>query len=444
MFRTILESALLRRPLAAFSLLLAALCLAVALVPPPAGAARDADPTPQSPAPAVTRTAPIFDSASVLSATTLLDRAVPLRDAGGGARDTTRIEPLTPAARQAIQQAIDANIARLGLAQPGANSAPAIRPSLGWPIEPVPTLDVFDPHGIANYVDHDPRYPSHVLDYNCGQRTYDTRGGYNHAGTDFFTWPFPWLWEADSQVEIVAAAPGTIIHKADGNFDQCCAFSNLPWNAVYIRHADGSVAWYGHMKKYSLTFKAVGDTVVAGEYLGIVGSSGDSTGPHLHFELHDPGGSVLDPWFGNCNTGIGSSWWDAQRPYYDPGINLLTTGTAAPELLDCPPGTETPHTASFFKPGDTIYFTSYYRDQMSGWQARSTVYRPGGSIYQRWTTSFTTYYDASWWYASYTLDPGVPIGRWTYEVVYGNQTYQKDFQVGPTLYPLLYLPLITQ
>ena len=226
-------------------------------------------------------------------------------------------------------------------------------------------------------------------------------------------------------------------------FCLCCAFSSLPWNAVYVRQADSSVAWYGHMKKFSLTSKAVGDTVVAGEYLGVIGSSGNSTGPHLHFELHDAAGSVLDPFFGNCNSSIGTSWWSAQKPYYDSGINLLTTGTAAPALLDCPPGTEAPHNATQFAPGDKVYFTSYYRDQLSGQQSRHRIYRPDGSIYQQWTASSSApYYDASYWYWSFTLSPSVPSGHWSYEVLFEAQTYQKDFQVGPVLYPVLFLPSI--
>ena len=91
--------------------------------------------------------------------------------------------------------------------------------------------------------------------------------------------------KASDAVRIVAAAPGTIVSKTDGNFDRNCAIGSGQWNAVYVRHADNSVAWYGHMKSGSLTTKAVGETVVTGEYLGIVGSSGSSTGPHLHFEI---------------------------------------------------------------------------------------------------------------------------------------------------------------
>jgi hypothetical protein len=81
----------------------------------------------------------------------------------------------------------------------------------------------------------------------------------------------------NQQVEISAAAAGTIVSKSDGNFDRSCTFNNNQWNAVYVYQADGSVGWYGHMKSGSLTLKGVGASVAAGEYLGRVGSSGSST-----------------------------------------------------------------------------------------------------------------------------------------------------------------------
>ena len=77
----------------------------------------------------------------------------------------------------------------------------------------------------------------------------------------------------DNAVEIVAAAPGTIVLRTDGNFDRSCGLNGGSWNAVYVRHADNSIAWYGNMKNGSVTMKVVGDTVAAGERLGVVGSS---------------------------------------------------------------------------------------------------------------------------------------------------------------------------
>src|SRR5690606_10351356 len=144
------------------------------------------------------------------------------------------------------------------------------------------TEDVLEPslEGISGFVDLDPAFPNQLLDYQCDARTYDTPQGYNHQGIDYFLWPYGWKHMDEEAVEIVAAADGVILAKEDGHFDRQCELSNLPWNAVYLEHADGTVTWYGHMKTGSLTTKEVGESVAKGEFLGFVGSSGSSTGPH--------------------------------------------------------------------------------------------------------------------------------------------------------------------
>jgi murein DD-endopeptidase MepM/ murein hydrolase activator NlpD len=53
-------------------------------------------------------------------------------------------------------------------------------------------------------------------------------------------------------------------------------------NMVEIDHGNGLATVYGHMSKIEV---AVGDTVVRGQLLGLIGSTGRSTGPHLHYEL---------------------------------------------------------------------------------------------------------------------------------------------------------------
>ena len=203
--------------------------------------------------------------------------------------------------------------------------------NLAWPLRAVASYTAAGYHGISNFVDLNPAGPNQLLDYNCGTRTYDLASGYDHAGIDFFTWPFGWLLMDQLAIDIVAAAPGTIIGKQDGFDDHSCPNNySADWNAVYVQHADGTVAWYGHMTENSLTSKPVGATVAVGEFLGKVGSSGFSSGPHLHFENHSAVSSytILEPFAGACRAG--ATLWAQQKPYYDSAINLLATHSAPP------------------------------------------------------------------------------------------------------------------
>ncbi|WNV76744.1 M23 family metallopeptidase [Geodermatophilus sp. DSM 44513] len=64
--------------------------------------------------------------------------------------------------------------------------------------------------------------------------------------------------------------------------------------AVYLQHADGDVTVYGHMDEVLVT---PGQVVEAGETIALLGNRGQSTGPHLHFEVRRGGldGEPVDP-----------------------------------------------------------------------------------------------------------------------------------------------------
>lgn len=61
---------------------------------------------------------------------------------------------------------------------------------------------------------------------------------------------------------------------------------------VEVTQVDGFVTTYSHMSGFATN---VGQLVKAGQQLGMVGSTGWSTGPHLHFEVHLPNGQRTDP-----------------------------------------------------------------------------------------------------------------------------------------------------
>jgi murein DD-endopeptidase MepM/ murein hydrolase activator NlpD len=104
---------------------------------------------------------------------------------------------------------------------------------------------------------------------------YGARWGTTHCGIDL---------AVPVGTEVAAAADGMVIQSG--------------WNggygiSVYLQHDDGSITRYGHMSE---TCVIVGEYVSQGEQIGLSGNTGDSTGPHVHFEIRiedtavDPGG----------------------------------------------------------------------------------------------------------------------------------------------------------
>lgn len=304
-------------------------------------------------------------------------------------------------------------------------------PLFQWPVVKNPTAPYNNVWSISNHVDHNFSYPNAVQDYNCGTRTYDTSSGYNHKGIDIFTWPFSWYMFQNDHAWGVAAAPGVIIGKSNGNFDMNCAFNNGNWNAIYIQHADGSVAWYGHFKNGSLTTKGVGESVTTGEFLGVIGSSGNSTGPHLHFEVYNSGNQLVDTYTGACNTwgSATDSWWANQKPYSDPKINAVFTHSGVPTFNTCP-ATETTKFKDNFALGETVYCITYLADQTVGSTVQIVLRRPDNSIAAvNTSTAATNYYSSYWWWSfgSTTINQ---TGTWNVSFTFNGNTVSHAFTVG--------------
>jgi hypothetical protein len=234
----------------------------------------------------------------------------------------------------------------------------------------------------------------------------------------------------NNYVEIVAAAPGQIIAKTDGQFDRSCDFNSNFWNAVYVQNSDGSIAWYGHLKNGSQTSKNVGDMVSEGEFLGVMGSSGNSTGPHLHFEVWTDATytQLVDPYVGTCNTMNSETWWQSQKPYVNPGINAVLTHSDVPVFPSCPTQ-EITNISDQFSIDDTIYFGLHLRDQVMGEIVSLKILRPDNSILYNWNYTLTATYYASWlyWYYQgvYNME-----GEWKWEATYNGETVTHSFNIG--------------
>ncbi len=97
----------------------------------------------------------------------------------------------------------------------------------------------------------------------------------NHNGVDF---------AAPTGTPIYAAGKGTIIHRA---------MSGGAGNLVKIDHGEGLETRYMHLDRFA-DGQAVGSDVIQGQVIGYVGTTGGSTGPHLHFEIRTDG-AYVDP-----------------------------------------------------------------------------------------------------------------------------------------------------
>lgn len=148
-----------------------------------------------------------------------------------------------------------------------------------------------------NNDDYDDYYDDYIFEnldggwvWPCPGHTYLTstfdewRGENNHGALDI----------ADGSVYgayVVAAYDGTVFSiNTDCTHDygkyESCGCGGGYGNYVMIDHGDGRISIYGHL---SIVLAEVGETVSAGEIIGCVGSTGYSTGPHLHFETRFEG-----------------------------------------------------------------------------------------------------------------------------------------------------------
>lgn len=309
-----------------------------------------------------------------------------------------------------------------------------ITTSLQWPLRAATGFTDCGFHFIGAYVDQNTA-ASAIQDYNCETNTYD-----GHQGTDIAIWPFSFYKMDNNQVEVIAAAGGTIIQRADGNFDRNCTSNSMTANSIIIQHADGSYALYWHMKSGSVTSKLVGQTVIAGEYLGIVGSSGSSSGPHLHFEIRAGSASTTykDPFSGACNTLNATSWWTSQRPHTDPALLKVSVNTTDIPASSCP-NTEVSNESNSFAipfqgaglPAGYAKFYIFLREATVGTTVDLKILNPNGSTFTSWTYTVGTFYKVSYWGFSKVL-PTI-AGTYTFQAVYNGNTCSKAFTITTPL-----------
>ena len=183
-------------------------------------------------------------------------------------------------------------------------------------------LPLAEPHrfDVVLGVDHDPVVYEGVEQLYCTNYAGETWPWCydEHDGTDYI---LEGAWDAmdSGSTSIVAAASGVVIATEDGHYDHChgdaltfdvsCDGYDMIANSVTLEHDGGIRTLYWHMMTDSVAVE-VGQEVACGQVLGLVGSSGRSSQPHLHFEVQDADDGVIDPYAGTYSQP--ETWWVEQ------------------------------------------------------------------------------------------------------------------------------------
>ncbi len=277
---------------------------------------------------------------------------------------------------------------------------------------------------IVNYVDW-----GGIKDHMCGTKTYE-----GHQGTDIVLRSFP---QMDSGVFVLAADTGIVTFIHDGEYDKNTVSDKSKGfgNYIAVRHPNKMYSYYAHLKKNSMLVQ-VGDHVSAGQRIAQVGSSGNSTDPHLHFETWYDSLSLVDPFAGPC--GNPKSRWISALPY-DTTFHVWDDG-----MMNFLP----PLDSMRFRVMDRTRFTP--SDSVIAFWSLMYGLRKGDELTIRWTTpSGTLWFEYTgtilkdWWYyyyASYIDFPAAPQwGLWKVALYRNDRLIDtKAFELGPStgLYPV--------
>jgi murein DD-endopeptidase MepM/ murein hydrolase activator NlpD len=224
-------------------------------------------------------------------------------------------------------------------ASAGAGGTGGVVAGLSWPIDCIPGQTCVN----IGYPDVD----NDGKAFNCAEPGYP-----GHEGTDIgITFA-----AMDAGTAVRAAADGVVLFAFDGKYDRCpdaaqpdcqtpagfapgsttgntvctplgpycgtgtgsCFWCFAGGNVIVIRHTGVARVFatrYDHLRRNSVLVRP-GDTVLRGQKIAEAGSAGNSTGPHLHFEVWGTGFYELtEPWAGACGPNYGPPLWARDPPW---------------------------------------------------------------------------------------------------------------------------------
>jgi murein DD-endopeptidase MepM/ murein hydrolase activator NlpD len=275
------------------------------------------------------------------------------------------------------------------------------------------------------YVDVDPR------NFLEGEDVYRDYQGNTTVTRDFHNGidiRIPHFADQDAGVPVLAAEAGTVVEIRDGQFDRELFGSFDPGNYVFIDHGNGWVTQYYHVRRESISVN-VGDAVTSGQQIALVGSSGNSGGPHLHFEVQH-NGSPVEPF------AAPSDYFVSPLPYtYDVGPTVLDMGITNvfpfyEDVVEHVSDNQSfPQQDLFLFPW--VIFASIEPGDI--WELK--LYQPNGTEYVQTVDpiEFPTDIAGSWqwnrWWSLFIDDPAA--GNWRMDIYVNNDKVdEKSFQVG--------------
>jgi murein DD-endopeptidase MepM/ murein hydrolase activator NlpD len=262
-----------------------------------------------------------------------------------------------------------------------------------------------------------------LLDFNCGKQTFN-----GHNGDDAYIRGFA---EQDIGYPIFAVQDGVVDDLRDGQPDRNT--NNDPAavpNFVEIDHGDGYKSAYVHVRSGSILVKK-GDHVVAGQQIAQIGSSGMSTGPHIHFQLtHN--GAALEPFAGPCR--LGPSLFASQPDLPSTTTALSAMFSSVPyDGASNSPFDALPHTGSYFLGSNRIYVRVDLTNLPANSEYVLTITDPNGNARAGRSAIATKYQLALasvWWTIDVPLDK---IGTWKLSLnVNGKNVASMPFNVVST------------
>lgn len=269
----------------------------------------------------------------------------------------------------------------------------------------------------SNFVDLDASAATQT--WACSPlHTYD-----GHRGIDI---PLRSFGEQVIGVPVFAALSGTVCSWRDGQPDMNTTWDGQVANYVILDHGGGFLTKYWHLKNGSVTDLglACGQSVRAGEQIGLAASSGISTSPHLHFQTEfeatcacgssDADGTIYEPFAGTCRPGE-SGWMDQQA--LNTAVYLGDFGVSRQSFAGWDDPFDPPRGGQVRLTDDNVYFWAKIHNLPANSNWRVRFRRPNGTIaIDSGTANFSnaTFDDTYWWTPFYDIaEMHSTSGTWT-------------------------------